>query len=92
MYELELRTFLKFCVAHLPVKREIRTKCMSKIRNTAITDKWGFRHTCYVATATQNLKDFHNFSLRTCLHLLVKLRSQNIFFDFLDDFSLIVSL
>ena len=31
---------------------------MSKIRNMGITDKWGFRHTCYIATAAQNLKDF----------------------------------
>ena len=27
---------------------------MSKIRNTGLTDKWGFRYICYVATATQN--------------------------------------
>ena len=27
-----------------------------------MTDKWGFRHTCYVATATLNLKYFHNSS------------------------------
>ena len=33
---------------------------MFKIKNTEITDKWGFQHTCYVATATQNLKDIHN--------------------------------
>ena len=31
---------------------------MSKIRNTGITDERGFQHTSYVATATQNLKDF----------------------------------
>ena len=30
---------------------------MSKIGNTGITDKRGFRYTCYVAIATQNLKD-----------------------------------
>ena len=29
---------------------------MSKIRNTGITDKWGLRHTRYVATATHSLK------------------------------------
>ena len=40
---------------------------MSKLRNTEKTDKRGFSHTCYVATATQNLKDFRNSSLWTCL-------------------------
>ena len=46
-----MRIKTKFNFGHL---------CMSKlkIRNTGITDKWGFRHTCYVATASQNLKDF----------------------------------
>ena len=34
---------------------------MSNIRNTGITDKRGFRYTCYVATSTQNLKDFRNY-------------------------------
>ena len=37
---------------------------------TRITDKWGFRHTRYVATATQNLKDFRNSGLWTCSHLM----------------------
>ena len=32
------------------------------------TDKWGFRHTCSVATATQNLEDFYNSNLWTCPH------------------------
>ena len=68
VHRLELRKFIKFCVAHLPVKREKKGQilfrtCMPKIRNTGITDKWGFRHTCYVATAAQNLKDLHNSSL-----------------------------
>ena len=36
---------------------------MSKIRNTEITDKRGFQHPCYVATATQNLKDYFMDSL-----------------------------
>ena len=35
---------------------------MSKLGNTGITNKWGFPHPCYVATATQNLKDFRNSS------------------------------
>ena len=30
---------------------------MSKIKNAGITGTQGFHHTCYVATATQNLKD-----------------------------------
>ena len=42
---------------------------MSKLRNTGITDKRGFPHPCYVATATQNLKDFRNSSLWTCSHI-----------------------
>ena len=50
---------------------------MSKIRNTGITDKWGFRHTCYVASAAQNLKDLHNSSLLTCSHLMAILKSRN---------------
>ena len=28
-----------------------------------ITDKWGFRHTSYVATTAQNLKDFRTSSI-----------------------------
>ena len=45
--------------------------------STGITDKWGFRHTCYVATAAQNLNDFRNSNLWTCSHIMVILRSQN---------------
>ena len=44
---------------------------MSKIRNTRITVKWGFRHTCYVTTAAQNLNDSRSS------HLMAKLRSQH---------------
>ena len=55
---------------------------MSKIRNTGITDKWGFRHTCYVASAAQNLKDLHNCSLLTCSHLMAILKSLNNTTDF----------
>ena len=78
----------KMCFAHLPVRREIRTRFffdMSKIRNTGITGKWNFRHACYVATAAQNLKDFHNSSSWTCSHRLIMdlLESQNINIDFL---------
>ena len=47
-----------------------------------MTDKWGFRHTCYVATSAQNLNDFHNSSLWTCSHLMAILRSQNKNTDF----------
>ena len=36
---------------------------MSKVRNTRGADKWGFRNTCYVATAAQNLKDNRNNSM-----------------------------
>ena len=56
---------------------------MSKIRNIQITDKWGFRHTCYVATATQTLKDLRNSSLWTCSHRMAILKSQNKNTDFL---------
>ena len=42
---------------------------MSKLRNTGITNKRGFPHPCYVATATQNLKDFRNSSLWTYSHI-----------------------
>ena len=42
---------------------------MFKLRNTEITDKRGFPQPCYVATATQNLKDFRNSSLWTCSHI-----------------------
>ena len=63
---------------------------MSKIRNTGRTDKCGFRHTCYVATADQNLKDFHNSSLWIFSHLRVISRSQNKNTDFFHVFSLIV--
>ena len=54
---------------------------MSKIKNTGITDKWGFRYTFYVATAA--LKDFCNYSLWRCLHLMPILRSQYKNADFL---------
>ena len=50
--------------------------CMFKIRNTGISDQWVFCHTCYVATATQNFKNFRNSSLWH-VHILAKLRSQN---------------
>ena len=45
---------------------------MSKIGNTGITDQLGFRYTCYVATATQNLKDFHNSSPIAILALYIQ--------------------
>ena len=51
---------------------------MSKIRNTETTDKRGFRHTCYVVTATQNLKDFHNYG-----HVHIIWTYQNAIFNFL---------
>ena len=85
----------KNCVARLPGKLEIRTGFnfghvyMSKIKNTGLTDKW---HTCYIATATQNLKDFHNSSLWTCSPIIDMSRSENNFFFFLMIFGLIVSL
>ena len=50
---------------------------MSKVGNTGISDKRGFRYTCYVAIATQNLKDFHNFNLWTCSHIMDMSRGQN---------------
>ena len=65
---------------------------MAKIRNTEITDKWCFRHTCHFATVSQNVKDFQNSSLWTCSHLMDILRSQHKNTDFFHDFSLIVSL
>ena len=37
----------------------------------------GLLHTCYVATAAQNLKYFCNASLWTCSDLIATLRSQN---------------
>ena len=37
-------------------------------------DKWGFRHTCYVVTATRILKDLHNSSVWTYSHI----KKQNI--------------
>ena len=51
--------------------------CMSKITNTGITDKWGLRHTSYVALATQNLKDFRNSSLWTSSNIMDISRSKN---------------
>ena len=53
------------------------THKMSKKRNTRITDKPGFRYTCYVATATKNLTESHNSSLWTGWHIMDKLGSQN---------------
>ena len=75
---LELRKFLKLFVVHLP---EIKTKfnlghAMSKIRNTGIADKGGFRHSCCVATATENLKDFRNSRLLSCSHHMAILKIQ----------------
>ena len=53
---------------------------MSKIKNTGITNKWGFRHTCYVAKQSKILK------IST---ILVYLHDQEakIKFWVLDDFS-----
>ena len=42
---------------------------MFKLGNTEITDKRGFQQPCYVATATQNSKDFRNSSLWSCSHM-----------------------
>ena len=52
------------------------------MRNTGVTDQWGFRHTCYVATASQNLNDIHNSGLLACSHRMAILRSQNKNTDF----------
>ena len=49
---------------------------MSKIRNTGITDKWGFLHACYVATATQKFKDFQNSSVWINSHIMDISRSE----------------
>ena len=66
---------------------------MSKIRNKGITDKWCVRHICYAATATQNLKDFRNFSRWTYSHLMeTNQGAENKNTEFFDDISLIVSL
>ena len=52
VHRLELRMcFVLNYVAYLPVKREIMTKfnfrhLYPKVRNTGITDKRGFQHTC----------------------------------------------
>ena len=54
---------------------------MFKLRNTGKTDKRGFPHPFYVATTTQNLKDFRNSSLWTCSH--IKEVGQNEIIDFL---------
>ena len=56
---------------------------MSKIRNTGITDKWGFPQACHVATAVQNLKDFSKSSQWTWSHLMAILRRRNRKPDFL---------
>ena len=48
-----------------------RHACMFKIRNTGITDKQGFQYTCYIATSTENLKEFRNASVWTCSHTLL---------------------
>ena len=52
-----------------------------------IPDKRGIRYTCYVATATQNLKDFRNSSPWTCSHIMDILRSQNKNDDLLKNFA-----
>ena len=44
VHRLELRKFVLFFVAHLPVKRKIRT-IFNLIRNTGIIDKRGCRYT-----------------------------------------------
>ena len=47
------------------------------------TDKWGVRHTCYIATATQNLKDFRNSSPWKSSHIMdiiIKKRKYNLVF------------
>ena len=80
VHRLELQMFFYFCVAHLPVKRDIKTKfpyflfytCMSEIRNRE------FR--LYILTgkcATQKLKLLRNSSLWTCSHHIAILLSEN---------------
>ena len=66
---------LLLILASCPYIRLVRPY-MSKIRNTGITDKWGFRHTCYVATAAQYLKDFRNSILWTCSNLIAIIKRQ----------------
>ena len=75
VHRVELRNFLKLCVARLPVKRKI------KERNKQISDKWGFWHTCYVATATQNL-NYYISSLWVCSHIMDIIKKRKYNFDF----------
>ena len=45
---------------------------MSKIKNTGVTDKWGFRHTSYVATATKkNIFRFDKMEVKKFQILLI---------------------
>ena len=80
---LELRKFLKFVLRIYQSSEKLGLNLISdihasKIRNTGITDKWAFRHTSYVVTAAQYLKDFRNCSLWTWSHLMtIILSSQN---------------
>ena len=55
---------------------------MSKMRNTEITVKRGFRYTCYVSTATQN---FAILVYRN-VHMLCTYQGAKMKFRLLDDF------
>ena len=44
------------------VIEEFQSNCNSNSNRLHVIDHMSVRHTCYVATATPNLKDFHNSS------------------------------
>ena len=62
---------------------------MSKIRNTRITNKGGFRHTCYVATQQHKIEKTATILVYvgpTCSHIMDISRSENTILLLLDDF------
>ena len=78
--------FFNFCVAHLPVKRDIETKFPISYLGHACQNKgyWNFVTISRLTgkCTAQKLNNFWGSSLWTCLHYMVILRSQNNIKDF----------
>ena len=83
IHRLDLRKFFIFCVAHLPVKWDIRTifnfwhaYTKQEIQEKLINGAFGTLITT-LQTATQNLKESREYNLWTCSHIMAISRSQN---------------
>ena len=83
VHRLELRNFFIFCVAHLPVERDINSNVPSMHVQNKKYLNFVFISSLTGKCATQNFLKIRSSSLWTCLHHMVLLRSQNRIKNFL---------